>query len=135
MVLISFYFSFPSSFICTNNPVIGRCKVRLLDINMYINTATYSGYLRLDSPDGQLTNNKLPGNTYGGICFAMTGIPGNPPYCNTLINKEDAFEFETDLRTTSLTLNIAQADRIPSQALFTGTDSGWVVFDVTPIKN
>ena len=131
MVLISFYFSYPSTFICNNNPIIGRCKVRLLDINMYINANTYTGYLRLDSPDGQMTNDKLT-TPYGGIIF--TPFIANIIYDRTIPCKEDAFEFETELRTTRLTLNIAQANRRPDEALFLGTDSGWVVFDVTPIR-
>jgi hypothetical protein len=134
MVVISFTnVGQTGRFICNNNPIIGRCKVRLLDINMFINATAYTGLLRLDSPDGQLINDKLCGNTFGGIVFDMnTNLIGSRVQY-ALLNKEKAFEFETNLQTTTLSLNVAQADRAPNEPLMAGIDSGWIVFDVIKI--
>lgn len=139
MVLITFRATYPFSgvikFICNNNPIRGRCKVRLLDINMYFtSTPAYVGYFRLDSPDGQLRNNKCSGINYGGII--ITPHLSNIPFDRDIICQDKAFEFETELSTTNLVLNLIPATNPPDSVNnITQFDSGWLVLDVIPLQN
>lgn len=141
MVLITFRGTYPFNgvikYTCTNNPIRGRCKVRLLDVNMFFTSTPAPanvGYYRIDSPDGQLRNDKCSGINYGGIIITpfLAGIP----YDRDLNCVDNAFEFETELSTTTIVLNLIPASKPPNSVdNITQHDSGWMVFDVIPLQN
>lgn len=120
-------------FTCTDNRVVGRCKVRLVDASFYQSSpGSYSGYYRLDSLDGQMRN-PLACDYYGGIIINPFDVPN---ISRESLQNDKSYEFETELQTNTIQLDLTPAIYAPGTPVSFATtnfDTGFIVFDVEPL--
>jgi hypothetical protein len=122
-------------FTCDDNRTIGKCKIRLVDGNFFASSlGSYIGMYRLDSLDGQLRNPYACSN-YGGLL--LSPFDPNQVWMRDVLQNDKSFEFEADLRTSTLSLTLTPATLEPNTPVSFTTinfDSGFLVFDVEPIN-